>query len=32
MCVGEADDIQIRAVFGNNRFREWNEPVSHMCT
>ncbi len=24
--------IQARAVFGNNRFSEWSEPVSHMCT
>lgn len=24
--------LQARAVFGNNRFSEWSEPVSHMCT
>jgi hypothetical protein len=24
--------LQARAVFGGNRFSEWNEPVSHMCT
>jgi hypothetical protein len=24
--------LQVRAVFGYNRFSEWSEPVSHMCT
>lgn len=24
--------LQARAVFGGNRFSEWSEPVSHMCT
>lgn len=24
--------LQARAVFGNNRFSEWSEPVTHMCT
>lgn len=24
--------LQARAKFGNNRFGEWSEPVTHMCT
>jgi hypothetical protein len=24
--------LQLRALFGSNRFSEWSEPVQHMCT
>jgi len=24
--------LEVRAVFGSNRFSEWSEPVQHMCT
>lgn len=29
---GQLHTIECRAIFGNNRYSEWSEPVSHMAT
>ncbi len=32
LVSGSTYTLQARAGFGNNRFSEWSEPVTHMCT